>query len=268
MKNNFFLHILNLFCPNSLRFQYATAHGTSFPHHYSHFLQVRDVGWYGKDLKYAHIKFLPSQWRLQEIDTQQQNISVHRTTEKSLGSTIWAMLSKHAVWDKCPVHVYSHYLLLLMCSMCCDITCHNCCVLNTCSYIYFWSTELDYLVSSKLTLPPFILNMPKQLDHGKQTSNFTDSLNNLQLFEKALYLALLKSIHVLIVLLSTKASHTMQKQVAPTWKPPYNFYSFVQSVWCRTAVQGFPITNTLDNTCSLGNTHITISSSVLRWNMY
>lgn len=31
MKNSFFLHILNLFCPNPLRFQYATAHGTFFP---------------------------------------------------------------------------------------------------------------------------------------------------------------------------------------------------------------------------------------------
>lgn len=89
-----------------------------------------------------------------------QNISVHRNTEKSLGSTIWAMLSKHAGWDKRPVHVYPHHLLLLKCSVCCDIPCHNCCMLNTCNYISFWSTELDCLVSSKLTLPPFTLNMP------------------------------------------------------------------------------------------------------------
>lgn len=54
----------------------------------------------------------------------------------------------------------------------------------------------------------------KQLDLGKQTSHFIDSLN-LQL-KKVLYLALLKIIHVLVVPLSTKASHRIQKQVAPT----------------------------------------------------
>lgn len=94
------------------------------------------------------------------------------------------------------------------------------------------------------------------------------SLKNLQLFEKVLYLALLKSTHVLIVLLSTKASHRIQKQVAPTWKPPYNFHSFVQSMWCKIQIQRFPITNTLGNTYSLGKTRFALPSSVLRWNIY
>lgn len=104
-------------------------------------------------------------------------------------------------------------------------------------------------------------------EHAKQTGHFTDSLNNLQLFEKVFYLALLKSIHMLIVVLSPKASHIIQTQVAPTWKPPYSFYSFY-NLWCRTEMQRFPITNTLENTYSLGNTHITVSSSVLRGNIY
>lgn len=132
---------------------------------------------------------------------------MHWNTEKSLGSTIWAMLSKHAVWDKRPVHVYPHLLLLLKCSVCCDIPCHNCFVLNTCSYIYIWSTELLGLLGFfKTYSSSFYSEHAKQLDLGKQTSHFIDSLKNLQLFKEVLYLALLKSIHVLIVLPSTKAS--------------------------------------------------------------
>lgn len=127
--------------------------------------------------------------------------------------------------------------------------------------ITFTSDQLTGLLGLfKTYSSSFYSEHAKQLDLGKQTSHFTDSLN-LQL-EKVLYLALFKSIHVLIVPLSTKPSHRIQKQVAPTWKSP------VQSMWYRTQTQRFPITNTLDNTYSLGNTHITISSSALRWTIY
>lgn len=146
---------------------------------------------------------------------------MHWNTEKSLGSTIWAMLSKHAVWDKRLVHVYPHHLLLLKCSVCCDIPCHNCCVLNTCSYIYFWSTELLGLLGLFEAYSSSFYS-----EHAKSwilASRPVTLLIVWRIYNSVLYLALVKSIRVLIVLPSTKASHRIQKQVAPTWMPTYNF---------------------------------------------
>lgn len=70
-----------------------------------------------------------------------------------------------------------------------------------------WSTELLGLLGFfKTYSSSFYSEHARQLDLGKQTSHFIDSLKNLQLFKEVLYLAFLKSIHVLIVLPSTKAS--------------------------------------------------------------
>lgn len=132
-----------------------------FPHHYLYYLQVRDMGWYGKDLKYISLSQIPSF----SVETPGNRDSIPK---QFCALNHWKELQAvqfEQCWGNMQFEISMECMLIH--AICCSWSTPCAIPLPVTngarwihSYIYFWSTELEYSVPSKHT-PPFTLNTPR-----------------------------------------------------------------------------------------------------------